>query len=239
MRIESDFGSFDCFEPSAPAAPYAVLHLRDRLDASPADNPSLTSALEERSLRVCSPAIESCWWVNLECTRFAHAVAPFAWLRSAAVEQVTQMWGVAARQIGLLGTGIGGHGALHLAYRHPREFPVVAAIAPAVDIHSHYDRDAILQDVFPNAEAARQETATLHIHPLNWPPHQWFACDPLDPDWYEGCERLASKLSSIGIFFESDLTTSAGGRRDDYERMMLPKAVEFVANGLQKVSAAS
>lgn len=235
-RIRSDSADVDCFEPAEPLATVALLHLRDRSDAPPPENPVLTAELERHRLRAYSPAIDGCWWINADCPSFVADVRPFDWLHRAAAESIRRLWGVANRRIGLLGTGIGGHGVLQLAYRLPREFPVVAAIAPAVDFHSRYDHEPVLQEAFPNAEAVRQETATLHIHPLNWPPHQWFACDPLDPDWFEGCERLASKLSSIGILSESDLTTSTDGRRDDYEQVMLPQAIGFVADGLQKVT---
>ena len=236
-KLRSDFGEIDCFEPSESPAPYALLHLRDRAGPPPPENPILTAELQQHRLRAYSPAVDGCWWVDARCDAFDAETPPLHWLQFAAAAAMTDLWNVSTCQIGLLGTGVGGNGVLQLAYRFPMQFPVVAAIAPAVDFHTHYDRDPVLQEVFANAEAARQETATLRIHPLNWPPHQWFACDPRDPDWFEGCERLASKLSSIGILHESDLTTSAGGQRDKFEQVMLPKAIESVVDGLRQVSS--
>jgi S-formylglutathione hydrolase len=131
---------------------------------------------------------------------------------------------------------MGGQGALQLAYRHPREFPVVAAIAPAVDFHTWHGRGLPLDEMFPTRESARQETATLHVHPLNWPQHQLFVSDPADAEWFEGCERLASKLVSIGIPFERDLETSAGGHTWEYFNAMAPRVIEFVAERLQRVA---
>lgn len=230
-------GEIDCFTPSGEPIPYALLHLRDRPGLSPTENPVLTAELQRLRLRAYSPAADGCWWVNSQYTEFFQQVpSPLHWLQFGAAADITQLWGVPVRQIGLLGTGVGGNGALQLAYRCPSQFPVVAAIAPAVDFHTHYDRDAVLQAVFSSAEAARQETATLRIHPLNWPPHQWLACDPLDPDWFDGCERLVSKLSSIGIAFEADLQTTAGGDRVVHERLLLPRALEFVVSRLQQVA---
>lgn len=236
-RFRSNTAEVDCFEPSAPASPFALLHVRDRASPLPAEDSILTAQLERHRLRAYSPAVDGCWWVNTLCDRFPIEVpSPLHWLQFGAAADISQRWDVPLRRIGLLGTGAGGNGVLQLAYRFPNRFPVVAAIAPAVDFHTHYDRDPVLQEVFTSAEAARQETATLRLHPLNWPPHQWFACDPRDPDWFEGCERLASKLSSIGIPFESDLTTSVGGRRREYERLMLPRALEFVVTRLERVT---
>lgn len=236
-RFDSEAGAIDCFVPSGEVSlPYAVLHLRDGTASEPAENDALTAALERHRVRVYSPAFDGCWWVERACDAFPADVSPLEWLRTAAAANMRELWNVPARGIGLLGTGVGGNGVLQLAYRYPKEFPVVAAIAPAVDFHTHYSGEASLQSVFSSAEAARQETATLRIHPLNWPPHQWLACDPLDPDWFDGCERLVSKLSSIGILFEADLQTSAGGRRADYERLMLPRALDFVADRLQRVA---
>ena len=57
-----------------------------------------------------------------------------------------------------------------------------AAIAPAIDFHlgmrhGHDWADGELFDtlweIFDEPEQARQETAILHVHPLNWPRHQW------------------------------------------------------------------
>jgi len=236
-RHHGDAGAIDCFMPAAePPPPYALLHLRDRGSGPPSENAVFTAELEKHRLRVYSPARDGCWWLDRACANFGSEVSPLEWARTVAAGEIQSLWNIPPRSIGLLGTGMGGNGVLQLAYRFPKQFPVVAAIAPAIDFHTHYDRDPVLQDAFPTAEAARQETATLRIHPLNWPPHQWLACDPHDPEWFDGCERLVSKLSSIGIIYESDLETSADGGRADYERLMLPKAIDFAVERLQRVA---
>jgi hypothetical protein len=238
-RIHTDAGDLDCFTPVSRAPqPFALIHLRDRDGTPPPDDPTLTQELERHGLRALSPIATDHWWLDRNLPGFNSDLTPLAWLSQTLLPEFATRWNVAVPQIGLIGTGVGGHGVLQLAYRWPRKFPVVAAMAPAVDFHTQYDADPLLQEVFPNAEAARQETATLRMHPMNWPQHQWFACDPRDPDWFDGCERLASKLGSIGIPFESDLTTSIGGRRSDYERHMLPRAVAFVLERLQRISGA-
>ena len=152
---------------------------------------------------------------------------------------IQQRWQVKTRQIGLTGISMGGQGVLQLAYRHAREFPVVAAISPAVDFHRWYGTGLPLDEMFDSQEHARQETVTLQIHPLNWPRHQLLTCDPVDVDWFEGVERLAMKLSSSGIAFESDLESSHGGHSWEYFNHMAPRVIEFVARNLESVSRAA
>jgi S-formylglutathione hydrolase len=108
----------------------------------------------------------------------------------------------------------------------------VAAIAPAVDFHSWYGYGLSLDQMFASKEAARQQTATLHLHPLNWPKHQFLCCDPADEYWFEGTDRLAMKLSSMGIPYERDLTTTAGGHAWPYFERMAAPALEFLAKSL-------
>jgi len=121
---------------------------------------------------------------------------------------------------------------LQLTYRWPRDFPIVAAIAPAVDFHNWYGYGLSLDQMFASKEAARQQTATLHIHPMNWPKHQWLCCDPTDEYWFEGTERLGSKLASIGIPFERDLVSTAGGHSWSYFERMAAPSLEFVTKSL-------
>jgi S-formylglutathione hydrolase FrmB len=111
----------------------------------------------------------------------------------------------------------------------------VAAISPAVDFHEVHGQGWPLDELFDSREQARQETATLNIHPLNWPRSQFFCCDPLDVTWHPGCERLASKLMSMGIPFEADLTTSLGGHNWGYFTKMMTPALEFLVRSLEQV----
>ncbi len=91
-----------------------------------------------------------------------------------------------------------------------------------------------LDEIYPDQEAARQDTITLWLHPLNWPRHQLLMCDPTDVEWFEGTERLASKLSSTGIPFELDFTTSHGGHSWTYFNHVAPRVVQFLRDALEK-----
>src|SRR3990172_8740085 len=83
-------------------------------------------------------------------------------------------------------------------------------------------------------EAVRQDTATLHIHPLNWPRHQFFSCDPTDHRWWESADRLHMKLDSLGVPHECDLDTSGGGHSFEYYSLRAERAVGFIAEHLEQ-----
>ncbi len=124
---------------------------------------------------------------------------------------------------------------LRLAFKHPGKFPVVAAISPAIDYHLRWNEgDETLPQMYADAEAVRQDTATLHVHPLNWPRNLWFCCDPNDYRWHESADRLRMKLAALGIPHEYDLETTAGGHGFEYYNAMAVRAVGFLAERLEK-----
>jgi pimeloyl-ACP methyl ester carboxylesterase len=225
----------DVYEPRNPSvAGRAVLHLHGHGLTTLRDNPAFSAELERHGLRAVCPHGQRSWWTDVVCPEFDPQITPLEYLRHHVVPFFAERWNVAPPGIGLMGISMGGQGALQLAYRHPREFPVVAAISPAVDFHNWHGQGLPLDDMFPTRESARQATVTLQIHPLNWPRHQWFVSDPDDADWHEGADRLAMKLSSMGVPFEADLETRAGGHSWDYFNHMAARAVEFVAVHLDK-----
>ena len=219
----------DVFEPSGGKSfGRAVLYLHDHDRATLKDNTAFTAELQNHGLPAVCPHGGRSWWLDRICPEFDGSITPMAHLLNGVVPWISERWNVQPPAIGLIGIGMGGQGALQLAYRHARLFPVVAAISPAVDFHDLHGLGLPLDEMFTSAEAARQETATLNLHPLNWPRHQLIVCDPADADWFEGCERLASKLYSMGIPFESDLETTAGGHDWRYFNAMAPRAIGFV-----------
>jgi hypothetical protein len=94
--------------------------------------------------------------------------------------------------------------------------------------------DEILLEMYGDRESARQDTALLHVHPLNWPRHQFFCCDPADERWFESADRLRMKLGSLGVMFQCDLETTGGGHGFDYYNRMADKTLEFLHNGLER-----
>ena len=71
---------------------------------------------------------------------------------------------------------MGGQGALRFAFKHPQLFPIVAAISPAIDYQMRYydEEEVTIPQMYDDPKQARQDTATLHVHPLNWPRNIWF-----------------------------------------------------------------
>ena len=122
-----------------------------------------------------------------------------------------------------------------MAFKHPTRFPIVAAISPAIDYQIRWDEgDEVLAQMYDDREAVRQDTATLHVHPLNWPRHTWFSCDPADARWHESADRLRMKLAALGIPHDRDLDTTGGGHGFAYYDRMAPKAMAFIAERLDR-----
>lgn len=236
-RVEIDGKVADVYEPlRANSSGQAVLYLHGHGLETLNGNAVFSAELERHGLYAICPHGERCWWSDLICDEFDASITPIRYLRESVVPYFASRWNVVPPGIGLLGISMGGQGAMQLAYRFPREFPVLAAISPAIDFHHWYGNALPIDGMFANQEAARQETVTLQLHPLNWPRHQWFCCDPLDSDWFEGADRLAMKLSSSGILFERDLVTSDGGHCWDYFERMASPALRFIVERLEQES---
>lgn len=199
------------------------------------DRPAFAALLDRHGLRCMAPVTQRSWWTDRICLEFDPHVSAERHVLDRVLPWLREHWNVAPPQIALLGTSMGGQGALRLAYKHPNIFPIAAAISPAIDYHLRIDEgDPTLSQMYRDAEQARQDTATLHIHPLNWPRHQWFCCDPSDHRWHESAERLRSKLYSLGVPHTCDLETSAGGHSWEYYEHMAEAAFDFMVDALQR-----
>ena len=215
---------------------YAVVYLHDLDQRSLREKPAFCRELARHGLPAVVPFSGRSWWSDKLLSEFdpkltaeRHVVgnvAPFA----------ASQWGATPPRLALLGIGMGGQGALRLAFKHPNRFPICAAIAPTIDYqHAFYDdEDGTLPQMYADPESARQDTATLHVHPLNWPRNIWFAADPADHRWHESAEKLRMKLSALGIPHDFELEATAGGRAADYETLMAPNAIGFIAERLER-----
>jgi pimeloyl-ACP methyl ester carboxylesterase len=224
----------DAFEPAQVDSGAAVLFLHGHGLITLLDNPAYTAELERTGLRCLCPHGRRSWWGDRLCSEFDPRVTPADYIRRQVLPWMKDAWGTVPPMIALLGVSMGGQGALRLVYRFPQEFPIVAALAPMVDFQNWYGRGLPLDAMYDSAEGARQDTATLLVHPLNWPRHQLLMCDPGDREWFEGTERLASKLSSTGIPFETDFTTRHGGHSWEYFNHIAPAALRFIHERLEQ-----
>lgn len=230
--IHLDGKPADLFTPANSAAPKPAVFLHGYDGVTLKDNPGYTAEFDRHGLQAICPHGPRCWWTDVVDPNFDPVLSPVAFLAREIPRFFTESRGQTPAAIGVFGIEMGGQGALQLAYRHSRQFPVVAAISPKVNFEEWHGHGTSLDAIFPDAEAARQATAILHIHPLNWPKHQLLLCDPADMYCRDGVETLASKLSSSGIPFEDDFRTSHGGYGWPYANAMAGRVVEYLAGHL-------
>jgi pimeloyl-ACP methyl ester carboxylesterase len=236
---EIDLAGHVCrlFEPAQPSEHgYVVIYLHCSEAAPLSRFPAFTREFERHGLRVIEPVTGRSWWTDRIWPVFDERMSAEAYVLKHVVPFIENEWGAKPPRLALLGVSMGGQGALRMAYKHPNLFPTVAAISPAVDFQKRIAEgvDPGLDFMYGDEESARQDTATLHIHPLNWPRNQFFCCDPADTRWHESADRLRMKLSSLGVPFECDLETEAGGHSFAYASHMAPRAVGFIADRLEQ-----
>lgn len=228
----------DVYEPTTrnPHG-YVVVYLHGVHQARLVENEAFRREFERYGLPVIGPMTKRSWWTNKICSEFDPRLTAERHLLDNVFPYICERWGSAAGKIALLGTSMGGQGALRFAFKHPANFPIAAAISPAIDYQQRYydeDEGGTLAEMYPDPESVRQDTATLHVHPLNWPRNTWFCCDPEDHRWHESSERLHMKLYSLGIMHECDLQTTGGGHGWKYYDLMAPAALKFIAERLEQ-----
>jgi esterase/lipase superfamily enzyme len=225
----------DVYEP-AQRPRFGVLHLHDLDRETLRDRPSFSRLFDELRLACVCPHGDSSWWGDRVWPPFDPHVSPEHYLLDQVLPSFQQRWGLGPRSVGVQGIGMGGQGALRLAFKHSERFPVAAALAAALDFHDLYGRGSALDEMYDSKEQARQDTALLHVHPAHYPPHLFFAIDPDDAAWFRGNDRLHEKLAALGITHQFDFTTRAGGHSWDYVNHMAERLERFVAAGLEQES---
>lgn len=229
--------SADLFQPTdTEPQPFAILHLHGHSEVTLKDNPVFTESLEKHRIRCICPHGRRSWWLDRVCPEYDASIPPQSYLIHSLLPWLEEHWQVTSPQIGLTGISMGGQGVLQLAYRHARQFPVVAALAPAVDFQNWHGRGLPIDEMFESPEAARQATAILNLHPLSWPRYQFLACDPTDDEWFESADKMSMKLSSSGIPHDIDFETSNGGHSWDYFETMAEKLIGWTTEKLSEVS---
>jgi S-formylglutathione hydrolase FrmB len=228
--------SVDWFVPAQPRAGRTAVFLHGYDGVTLRDNPHYTAEFEKHALRVLCPHGRRCWWSDAVYAPFDPDRSPVQFLSREIPEFLARIDGDAPASLGVFGVEMGGQGALQLAYRRARLFPVVVAVSPKVDFEEWHGHGTSLDEMFPDREAARQATAILHVHPLDWPKHQLLLCDPADHYCLDGVLTLASKLSSSGIPFESDFATTHGGYGWEYANAVANRVVGYLAERLEQPS---
>jgi S-formylglutathione hydrolase FrmB len=242
-----DVGGHVCelYAPPVPASGKAVIYLHGVRERMLQNLPGLRDAIEAAAVPAVAPRAGRSWWLDRIVPAFDHTTSPERFVVEAVRTEIGRRFGVQAPGIALVGTSMGGQGALRIAYRYPAIFPVAAAIAPAIDFHQAMreagDRDDgefydTLWEIYGDVERARQDTAILHVHPLNWPRHQCFASDPSDSHWHDGAVRLHSKLCALGIPHTAILDPRGGGHSPVYYDAVAPEIMRFLLAALDAES---
>ncbi|HTM56186.1 MAG TPA: alpha/beta hydrolase-fold protein [Pirellulales bacterium] len=213
---------------------YTIIYLHGVHLSSLVGKQPFIAGFELLGTRVICPRAARSWWTDRICEEFDPRMTAERYVIERVLPWIETTWNARPPQIALLGTSMGGQGALRFSFKHPRLFPTVAAISPAIDYHLRMNEgDETLPLMYDDPEQARQDTATLHVHPLNWPRNIWFCCDPADFRWHESAERLRMKLAALGIPYECDLETAGGGHGFEYYNRMAGPALKFIAARLE------
>lgn len=225
----------DVFDPPSPPR-LGLVFLHGISLETLAENRTYTAILSRRNLACVCPYGRRSWWLDRPCPEFDPVLDAETHVVRNVVPSFKTRWGLTPSAIGIFGVGMGGQGALRLAFRHPAVFPAAAGIASALDFHEQYGAGETLDDMFDSKEQARQDTALMHVPPYDPPPHLFFCIDPSDREWYRGNDRLHEKLNALGVPHTMDLTTQAGGHSWQYFDRMAEPALRFLAEGLEKES---
>ena len=243
--IEVGGHACELFAPPDPLAGRALVFLHGVHGRWLREMPVLRDLVAAARIPTLGPRAGRSWWLDRIVPAFDAAISPERFVVDTVRAEVERRFGVRPPGIALVGTGMGGQGALRIAYRHPAIFPVVAAIAPAIDFHvamrdAHEDDDGecsdTLWETYGDVERARQDTAILHVHPLNWPRQQCFASDPDDVRWHDGAVRLHSKLVALGIPHRAILESHGGPPTVTPEDRVAPEVMRFVLDALDAES---
>jgi S-formylglutathione hydrolase len=227
----------DVYDPPGPGRPrFGILHLHGAGLEAVRDRPAFTRWFEAWNLACLCPQGWRSWWADRICPEFDPRQTAEQYLLDAVLPFFHDRWGLAPRAIALQGIGMGGQGALRLAFKHPDRFPVVAAISPAIEYHDLYGQGTPLDGMYDSKEQCRQDTAPMHVHPSRFPGHVFFCIDPDDRRWFRGNDRLHEKLNALGVPHEIDFTTQAGGHSWDYFNHMAERVERFVRDGLEQES---
>ncbi len=127
---------------------YVVIYLHGVHQARLHENAAFTAEFERHGLMAMAPHTGPSWWTDKICRQFDRQLSAEQHVLRNVVPYAAERWGSTSPRLALLGTSMGGQGALRLAFKHPRTFPFVAAMSPAIDYQIRFDD--------PDAESLRR-----------------------------------------------------------------------------------
>jgi S-formylglutathione hydrolase FrmB len=236
QRYELAGHEVDWYLPTGMDRPlWGVIYLHGRDRVLLRDEPYFTYWLDRLGLACAAPLGGEGWWLDRIAPSFDPQQTAEAFVVREVVPWLEERWQLRIGRVGLFGVSLGGHGALRLAFKYPKMFPVVAAISPTIDFYEAWGQGSELDAMYPSKEHCRLDSALLHVQLESWPEAIYFCCDPAD-FWYRGNERLREKLTVLGVAHTCDLLTSAGGHSWEYFYRMAEPALRFVREHLERYS---
>jgi S-formylglutathione hydrolase FrmB len=211
-----------------------ILFLHDVDLVTLRDNSTYTDLFEKHGLVCVCPRVGASWWADRICPEFDREMSPERYVVEQVVPFFQQHWQLAPRSLAICGVGMGGQGALRLAFKHARLFQVAAGIGPMIDCHELYHEGTALDDMYDSKEQCRQDTATMHIHPTQFPAHIFFGIDPANQRWFRGNDRLHEKLGALGVTHEADFSATGTANIWPYANHLAERVVRFIAQGLEQ-----
>jgi len=226
--------SADVFTP-ADRPRFILVFLPDLDGVTLKDNPAWTSLLEANRMACVCPDGGESWWADRTCPSFDTGRSAESYLLDEAIPSALSKLGLGSNGLALTGVGAGGQGTLRLGFKYPDRFRVVTALEASLDYYELYGRGTAIDEMYPSREHCRQDGAVLHVQPMKWPPHLWFACDP-DSPWLRGNDRLHEKLMALGAPHTIDFSRPACGHSWAYYDRMAPALMHSLVDGLEKES---
>ena len=141
--------------PNAVKPRFGVLFLHPVGNETLRDRPAYTRILDELRMPCVCPMAPYTWWTDRVLPEFDPQRTAERHVIDHVVPFFAERWDIQPRSIGLLGISMGGQGALRLALRHPRLFPVAAGIASAIDYHDFYGQGYSLDSMYDSKEQCR------------------------------------------------------------------------------------
>ncbi len=136
QRVEIAGRPADLFEPDALEQPSRRRRVPARLRrADVRESEVFTAELTRADCGRSARSRIAAWWTTVPCPDFDPAVSPLEFVRGRSCHSSGAVASRAARRSDSLGIGMGGKECCNWPIVG-REFPVVAAIAPAVDFHT-------------------------------------------------------------------------------------------------------
>src|SRR5262249_54368657 len=145
------------YDPPAPEPRFAVLYLHDLDPESLRDQATFTRLFDRFKLACVCPQGGQAWWGDRVCREFDVQQTPEQFVLRAVLPFIEERWKLPPKSAALLGIGMGGQGALRIAFKHPDFFPAVAAMAASLDYHELYGQGTPLDDMYDSREQCRQD----------------------------------------------------------------------------------